>query len=105
MKSEIRPPFTLHSSPFTPDLNSLHRFLARRYDLPGPPVEETHLNELSYQSAADRTRAASRFAHVLPLAFITYGLAYLDRVNFGQAESRLRASLGISAGKSAFIAA
>lgn len=34
-------------------------------------------------SAVDPTRSASRFARVLPLAFVTYGLAYFDRVNYG----------------------
>ena len=36
----------------------------------------------------DITRTASRFARVLPLAFITYALAYLDRVNYGYAEAK-----------------
>jgi sugar phosphate permease len=38
--------------------------------------------------SSDTTRAASRFARVLPLAFISYGLAYLDRVNYGSADAR-----------------
>lgn len=33
-------------------------------------------------SSSDPSRAAARFAHVVPLAFITYGLAYFDRVNY-----------------------
>jgi sugar phosphate permease len=37
---------------------------------------------------ADPTRVAARFTHVLPLAFITYALAYLDRVNYGYAEAK-----------------
>ena len=36
----------------------------------------------------DPTRVAARFARVLPLAFITYALAYLDRVNYGYAEAK-----------------
>jgi sugar phosphate permease len=36
----------------------------------------------------DLTRTAARFARVLPLAFITYALAYLDRVNYGYAEAK-----------------
>jgi sugar phosphate permease len=32
---------------------------------------------------ADSTRAMRRFVRVIPLAFITYGLAYFDRVNYG----------------------
>jgi sugar phosphate permease len=31
---------------------------------------------------ADPTRAAKRFARILPIAFVTYGLAYFDRVNY-----------------------
>lgn len=38
--------------------------------------------------ASDPTRTAARFARVLPLAFITYALAYLDRVNYGYAEAK-----------------
>ena len=38
-------------------------------------------------AAEDPTRATARFARVLPLAFITYSLAYLDRQNFGLAEA------------------
>lgn len=37
---------------------------------------------------ADPTRVAARFARVLPLAFVTYALAYLDRVNYGYAEAK-----------------
>lgn len=37
---------------------------------------------------ADSTRVAARFARVLPLAFVTYALAYLDRVNYGYAEAK-----------------
>jgi sugar phosphate permease len=33
-------------------------------------------------TASDPTRAAARFGRVVPLAFITYGLAYFDRVNY-----------------------
>lgn len=36
-------------------------------------------------SASDPTRRALRFARVVPLAFFTYSLAYLDRVNWGYA--------------------
>jgi sugar phosphate permease len=41
----------------------------------------------------DRTRASARFSLIVPLAFITYGLAFLDRVNYGYGESRLRETL------------
>lgn len=39
-------------------------------------------------TTADPTRVAARFARVLPLAFVTYALAYLDRVNYGYAEAK-----------------
>ena len=35
------------------------------------------------EQVPDPTRAAKRFARILPIAFITYGLAYFDRVNYG----------------------
>ena len=55
--------------------------------------------------AAERTRAI-RFAHVMPLAFITYGLAYFDRVNFGYAEARgLRETLHVTTETSSLLAA
>ncbi|HZL34339.1 MAG TPA: MFS transporter [Tepidisphaeraceae bacterium] len=41
---------------------------------------------LSY-AVDDPTRVASRFSHVVPLAFVTYSLAFLDRVNYGYAEA------------------
>jgi sugar phosphate permease len=38
---------------------------------------------LSYtESAVDLTRARKRFARIMPVAFVTYGLAYFDRVNY-----------------------
>lgn len=40
---------------------------------------------LPQEQSADPTRAAARFARVVPLAFITYGLAYFDRVNYASA--------------------
>lgn len=55
---------------------------------------------------ADPTRRALRFARVVPLAFITYSLAYLDRVNWGYAESGgMKQTLGISAQLASFTAA
>lgn len=54
---------------------------------------------------ADPTRVAARFARILPLAFITYALAYLDRVNYGYAEAGgLRATLHINANQSSLLA-
>ncbi|HET6247470.1 MAG TPA: MFS transporter [Tepidisphaeraceae bacterium] len=46
---------------------------------------------------ADYSRAATRFARVMPLAFITYGLAYFDRVNYASAEKDLSSALHLSA--------
>src|SRR5690348_7427251 len=37
--------------------------------------------------ASDSTARGQRFARILPLAFITYSLAYLDRVNIGFGEA------------------
>jgi sugar phosphate permease len=34
---------------------------------------------------ADSTRSALRFSRIIPLVFVTYGLAYFDRVNYGSA--------------------
>ena len=54
----------------------------------------------------DPTRRSLRFARVVPLAFITYSLAYLDRVNWGYAESGgMKATLGIGAQLASFTAA
>ena len=64
--------------------------------------------KLPYATPADRSDAPAfeaRFARVVPLAFITYGLAYLDRVNYASAESRLRGSLGLTVDVSPLIAA
>ncbi|MDB5290406.1 MAG: transporter, partial [Phycisphaerales bacterium] len=62
------------------------------------------MTQLNYAAAED-TRAADRFLRVVPLAFITYGLAYLDRVNYSSAESRLRATLHLSTSFSSLVAA
>ena len=57
-------------------------------------------------STVDRTRVASRFARVVPLAFVTYSLAYLDRVNWGYAESGgLKQTLHITPRMASFTAA
>jgi sugar phosphate permease len=50
--------------------------------------------------------AARRFARIVPLAFITYSLAYLDRVNYGfGAAGGMAKSLGITESTSALISA
>ncbi|MDB5334170.1 MAG: transporter [Phycisphaerales bacterium] len=62
------------------------------------------MTQLNYAAAED-SRTADRFLRVVPLAFITYGLAYLDRVNYSSAESRLRGALSLSTNLSSLIAA
>ena len=50
--------------------------------------------------------APSRWARLLPLIFITYSLAYLDRVNFGFGSAGgLAKTLGITAGVSSLLSA
>jgi len=57
-------------------------------------------------SATVAPGAASRFARVVPLAFITYSLAYLDRVNYGfGAAGGMAQTLGITENESALISA
>ncbi|HWE03820.1 MAG TPA: MFS transporter [Tepidisphaeraceae bacterium] len=41
------------------------------------------MSQLDYQTQRPVSAAPARFARVMPLAFITYSLAYLDRVNIG----------------------
>jgi len=62
------------------------------------------LTRLDLATSSDPTRPAARFARVVPLAFITYALAFLDRQNYGYAESRLRADLMLTASVSSFVA-
>ena len=62
--------------------------------------------QLEQGTVADPTRAASRFARVVPLAFVTYSLAYLDRVNWGNAVAGGMAhTLGMNAFMVAFTSA
>jgi len=64
------------------------------------------LSQQSDYATPDRTRVASRFARVVPLAFVTYSLAYLDRVNWGNAiAGGMQQTLGMSAFMVAFTAA
>jgi sugar phosphate permease len=51
---------------------------------------------LSQAAVPESPAIVPRFAHVLPLAFITYGLAFVDRVNYGSAEKQISASLQMS---------
>jgi sugar phosphate permease len=60
-------------------------------------------NELVSQQ---RSLAPARWWRIMPLAFITYSLAYLDRVNFGfGAAGGLSKTLGITQGISALLSA
>lgn len=58
-------------------------------------------------AAAGAERLAPlRWSHIMPLAFITYSLAYLDRANYGfGAAGGLAKSLGITASASALLSA
>jgi len=50
--------------------------------------------------------AGRRFARIVPLAFVTYSLAYLDRVNYGfGAAAGLAETLGVTESVSALISA
>ncbi len=62
------------------------------------------MTRLEYATTSDSPRRAARFARVVPLAFITYALAFLDRQNYGYAETRLRHDLHLQAWISAFVA-
>ncbi len=58
---------------------------------------------LNYDSPTQRW---DRFVHVVPLAFVTYSLAFLDRVNYGYAEAAgLSKSLNITANIAALLPA
>jgi sugar phosphate permease len=58
----------------------------------------------SLETSADLTRNAARFARVVPLAFITYGLAYFDRVNYSYGVAGgLAKTLGMSATTSSLV--
>jgi sugar phosphate permease len=48
------------------------------------------------RAASDDTATVARFARILPLAFVTYGLAFLDRVNYASAEPALSKALQLS---------
>jgi len=58
--------------------------------------QEIILTQTLAPAATEATRA-TRFIHVMPLAFITYGLAYLDRVNYASAAKDMGVSLHLSA--------
>ena len=51
------------------------------------------------------TRLGLRFAHVVPLAFITYSLAFLDRNNFGYASVGMTKTLNLTNQMSALLPA
>ncbi|HSZ59205.1 MAG TPA: MFS transporter [Tepidisphaeraceae bacterium] len=69
-------------------------------------MEAVSVDRPDYGVATDPTRTTLRFARIIPIAFITYGLAYFDRVNFGYAEaSGLKTTLGVTTKVSGLIAA
>jgi sugar phosphate permease len=56
--------------------------------------------------SAEATADQSRWRRLIPIVFVTYSLAYLDRTNFGIATaSGMAADLGIDAGKSSLLGA
>jgi MFS family permease len=59
---------------------------------------------LSHETT-DQTRTASRFARVVPLAFMTYSLAFLDRNNYGYAAGGMTAKLHLSPNNVGLLAA
>ena len=71
------------------------------------PQEESLLsiaNPVLESELAEATRRASRFARVVPLAFITYGLAYFDRVNYASGVAGgLADTMGMSASMSSLV--
>ena len=65
-----------------------------------------NVQSLSNRRSDDLTRVGARFARVLPLAFVSYGLAYFDRVNYGYAEARgLNSTLHVNTQASSLLAA
>ncbi len=68
-----------------------------RYD---PPVrvhnQENPLPQPLENPPMDLTRTAARFIRVVPLAFVTYSLAFLDRNNFGYAAKRMDVTLHLN---------
>ena len=57
-------------------------------------------------AALEPPAAGRRFARIVPLAFITYSLAYLDRVNYGfGAAAGMAQTLGITESASAMVSA
>jgi sugar phosphate permease len=62
-----------------------------------------HLNE-GFFIAMDNTIAPKRWYRLIPVAFITYSLAYLDRANFGfAAAGEMAKDLGITAATSSLL--
>src|SRR4051812_43182652 len=74
--------------------------------------KEPPMTASASDGALDRTRAASavpgrqRWARLLPIAFVTYSLAYLDRSNFSVGiAGGMKSDLGLHGGMSALIGA
>lgn len=65
-----------------------------------------HVSEQNVVAAGKEPLASLRWARLMPLVFITYSLAYLDRVNYGfGAAGGLAKTLGITPGVSAWLGA
>lgn len=64
------------------------------------------MSTVPLQGLAEPPLSSIRFARIVPLAFITYSLAYLDRVNYGfGAAAGMAESLGITEATSALLSA
>ncbi len=67
---------------------------------------QQNVTEQNVAAVERRPLAPSRWARLMPLAFITYSLAYLDRVNYGfGAAGGLAHTLGITSTISAWLSA
>jgi sugar phosphate permease len=67
---------------------------------------QQNITEQNVAATERRPLAPSRWARLMPLAFVTYSLAYLDRVNYGfGAAGGLAHTLGITATISAWLSA
>lgn len=69
-------------------------------------LEQPALPEIVSAQAKTRGFATKRWLYLIPLIFITYSLAYLDRANYGFASAAgIEQDLGITKGMSSLIGA
>src|SRR5579872_1496850 len=68
-------------------------------------VMKQHVSEQNVVAAGKEPLASLRWARLMPLVFVSYSLAYLDRVNYGfGAAGGLAKTLGITPFTSAWLA-